>query len=87
MPRYAYKCKNCTVSFESTHSYRDTLVDCVKCKVSGSLIKIMSPIKINNQFKASTAQKAGEVVEEHIEDNKNILLGLKGNLKKRVYKK
>ena len=47
----------------------------------------MSPIKINNQFKASNAQKAGEDVEEHIEDNKNILLGLKGNLKKRVYKK
>ena len=87
MPRYTYKCQECDVSIEANHSYKDTLKNCPKCKISGSLQKIMSPIKINKTKQFDEKKKTGEVVEEHIEDNRMILSGLKKNLEKRVYKK
>ena len=49
MPRYSYRCISCDIVLEKTHSYRDTLTDCEKCETSGSLKKIMSPIKINKK--------------------------------------
>ena len=86
MPRYSYRCTSCDIVLEKTHSYRDTLTDCEKCETSGSLKKIMSPIKINKKNQTKN-KKTGEVVEENIEDNRHALSGLKKNLKKRVYKK
>tara|TARA_R100001591_G_scaffold107301_1_gene116171 strand:- start:137 stop:280 length:144 start_codon:yes stop_codon:yes gene_type:complete len=47
----------------------------------------MSPVKINKSNKVTTSKKSGEIVKDHIEDNRHILSGLKKDLKKRVYKK
>ena len=87
MPRYLYNCTACDTVLEKTHSYKDTLTDCPQCKTSGSLKKIMSPVKINKSNKVTTSKKSGEIVKDHIEDNRHILSGLKKDLKKRVYKK
>ena len=69
MPKYTYKCKNCEDQFEVRHSMRDRLYDCIKCEKPETLVRI--PQMVFKQM--IDKDKAGQLVKEYIDDNKEVL--------------
>lgn len=68
MPKYTYKCNNCSEILEIRHSMKDTVTDCSVCDVENVLKRIPSSFLMNK-----TDQKAvipGQRVKEAIEDGK-----------------
>tara|TARA_R110000744_G_scaffold212634_3_gene331621 strand:+ start:368 stop:610 length:243 start_codon:yes stop_codon:yes gene_type:complete len=62
MPTYCYECTACEEAFESFHSMKNKLEDCILCGAEKTLSRIPSMpfyIKENN---------IGKVVKDHIEE-------------------
>tara|TARA_Y100000593_G_C4233906_1_gene298462 strand:+ start:288 stop:539 length:252 start_codon:yes stop_codon:yes gene_type:complete len=72
VPKYCYKCKECEVEFEVRHSIKEKLYDCKTCDNEQSLQRIP---QLTNIPKSSTVgkQKAGSLVKEFIEANREVL--------------
>lgn len=66
MPKYVYKCKNCSDAFETVHSMDERLTDCEKCNTIGSLAKI--PWRPITNYRNERAE--GKVVKDYIETAK-----------------
>ena len=72
MPKYCYKCTECSSECEVRHSITERLHDCLECSSEGSLIRI--PQLTNFVRKQEVGEKkAGSLVKEYIEENKQIL--------------
>ena len=81
MPRYAYHCKKCKISFTIVHSIKEKLTDCKKCTTKESLKRIpYMPVVIQKN------KKAGKLVDKHIEETKKEVEEEKNKLKKVEYK-
>ena len=68
MPKYTYKCNDCTEIQEIRHSMKDVVSDCSVCGSKNALKKIPSSFLMNK-----VDQKAiipGQRVKEAIEDGK-----------------
>ena len=67
MPRYVYRCSDCSGEFQTIHSIKDTLSVCELCDVENNIVRIpqitSSPIKNKTSNK-----KVGSFVNESIED-------------------
>ena len=86
MPKYCYYCDSCKTGFETTHSIKEKLEKCEFCGVYNALKKIPSiPIYLTKN-KEKKDNKVGSLVEEHIEENREILKKEKERLKKVEYK-
>ena len=81
MPKYAYRCTNCEDQFETRHSMRDRLYDCIKCNQPETLMRIPQMV-----FKQTIDKEApGVLVKEYINDNKEILKEQKEKASKEFY--
>ena len=78
MPVYCYKCKSCMKEFEVRHSMNFEEQKCTECD-SNDVFKVPSLGKINNI--ASSAPKAGKIVDEYIRDVKKEIEKEKKKLK------
>ena len=72
MPKYTYMCKNCLYEFEIRHGIKEKLYDCENCDNKGTLERIP---QLTNIVKTGQVgkQKAGSVVKEFIDANKEVL--------------
>jgi len=85
MPKYCYYCDNCQAEFEVSHSIKEKLEKCGFCGVEDALKKIPSIPTIFTNSKQSKDKKIGSLVEEHIEENREMLKKEKERLKKVEY--
>ena len=86
MPRYVYKCDNCTVSFQVVHSIKEKLTDCEECGVEESLKRIPSMPVVLTKRENNQKLKTGTLVKEYIEDAKEDLKQEKEVLQNQIYK-
>lgn len=86
MPKYCYYCDNCKVEFDISHSIKEKLEKCGFCGADDALKKLPSIPTILTKSKQGKDKKIGSLVEEHIEDNREILKKEKERLKKVVYR-
>ena len=77
MPRYAYCCEECGVTFQKAHSIKVKLTDCEECDAEDSLRRIPSM-----PFVFHETDRPGKLVDEHIEEAKRELMEEKENLRK-----
>jgi putative FmdB family regulatory protein len=71
MPRYAYRCDECELSFERVHSMSERLTDCEHCNGKGSLKRLPSAFRlINKPTSIDNTTRPGEVIRDHIEETK-----------------
>ena len=86
MPTYTYKCSACKEEFEVSHSIKDLLVDCTKCDVSDSLIRVPSlPLTLKRTSNNGKTSKTGSVVNKYITDAKEELEREKEELSNKEY--
>ena len=73
MPRYEYKCRECGIEFQISHSIHDKMVDCGDCKTSGSLFRLITSFTTTGPRPPSTEkkQKPGKIVNEFIKNAKS----------------
>jgi len=72
VPRYEYKCRECDVEFEISHSMKEKMSNCESCKAEGSLFRVITSFAVSG-FKSNDlnkSQNAGKVVNEFIEEAK-----------------
>jgi len=90
MPKYCYYCDSCKTEFEASHSIKEKLEKCGFCSTNNSLEKLPSISTIitkSNLGKNNLGKdkKIGSLVEENIEENREILKKEKERLKKVDY--
>ena len=87
MPLYMYMCDACHQKFETRHSYKDVLKNCILC-ASTSIRKDLSSVvvrpKLNNTIDKKTT---GSEVIKAIEEGKEDLSSLRKDKTGRVYNK
>jgi len=81
MPRYVYLCEKCNKSYQTVHSIKEKLTDCKECKSEGTLKRVPSM-----PFVFSEKERAGKLVDKHIEETKTEVAAEKKRLKKVEYK-
>ena len=82
MPKYTYRCRECEYQFETRHSIRDRLFDCEECGVMECLVRI--PQLVN---KAAENNKDGQLVNQFIEENKEVLRQQKQEASRKTWDK
>ncbi len=81
MPRYAYYCEKCKISFTIAHSIKEKLTDCKECTTKDSLSRVpYIPVVVRRE------RRAGQLVDKHIEETKKEVEEEKKRLKKVEYK-
>ncbi len=87
MPRYTYQCSNCETVFETVHSMKETLTDCVHCEEQEVLIRVPAMTFINTGTSTNeSGRKVGELVEQHIQETRRELKDDKNKLRTEEYK-
>ncbi len=86
MPRYNYKCRECKVEFEVSHSIHDTLTDCGDCKTGGSLFRLIANFNTSGLESSATEKnnKPGKIVNEFIKNASRELNEYKDNITESV---
>lgn len=94
MPKYFYRCKNeqCLHAFTTYHSMKEILSYCPKCDSEDSLVRvpklgyILYKVQEEKLTKAGklTGKKTGDIVKEHIDENKDILKEERQKAKKSI---
>ena len=86
MAAYNYRCDKCNYQFSIRHSMAQRMDDCPKCKEKGALTRMPTAMQIQQAHeKERTASEDGEIVEDHIRDNKEFLNSEKEKLKERLW--
>lgn len=86
MPRYTYRCEQCEDVFETVHSMKECLTDCIKCEEQETLIRVPAMTFIKTTAALSpTGNKVGALVEQHIRDAKQELAKEKADLQTADY--
>tara|TARA_Y100000034_G_C6691637_1_gene304559 strand:+ start:345 stop:590 length:246 start_codon:yes stop_codon:yes gene_type:complete len=81
MPKYVYACEECGLTYETFHSIKEKLTDCEECKSEGTLKRVPSM-----PFVFSGEQRAGKLVDKHIEETRKEIEEEKENLRKVEHK-
>jgi len=85
MPKYCYYCRSCKAEFEVSHSIKEKLEKCEFCDADNALKKLPFISTIITKSNSGKDKKIGSLVEEHIEENREILKKEKERLKKVDY--
>jgi len=80
MPRYDYRCSECSSVFTARHSIKETINECKECGSEDTVEKIPT------SFLAIKKQEAGKLVQTHIEEFKQDLRQEKKDLQSQEYK-
>ena len=87
MPRYTYRCEQCEDVFETVHSMKECLTDCIKCEEQQTLIRVPAMTFIRTTVAHSpTGNKVGALVEQHIHEAREELKKEKADLQTADYK-
>ena len=85
MPRYVYKCTDCQVITEASHSIKEKLKDCQECGMKDTLKRL--PTSFTTTRKSpDVSKKVGQVTKDKIEQFKEELEQEKKKLKEEDYK-
>jgi len=85
MPRYCYYCTNCDEELTIFHRINEVMVDCKKCDSKQTLKKMLSkPLIVKNKSNKKE-QITGDLTQEYIESNREILQTQKKELKGKEY--
>ena len=84
MPRYRYRCSQCEASKAVFHMISETLSDCDECGGVDTMEKLVSTPHIKKEV-IIERDKVGEITEEHIEANREILEQQKEEIKRENY--
>ena len=75
VPRYTYRCRECGVEFDTSHSIHDKLTYCKDCKAEDSLFRVVSDFNTIGLSSVTnkTEHKPGKVVntKSDVEDYKD----------------
>ena len=85
MPLYSYSCHSCLLIFDTRHSYKDILENCLQCKSTNIEKHLGHPINKKEKSIKKYPRK-GEIVNETITDTFYEIKKEKTRLSKRVYK-
>ena len=84
MPRYCYRCESCEKEFIAFHGIKDVFNACKLCDTEGQIIKLLSVPTVIKEEKRQD-KKIGDLTEEYIELNKDILQQEKEKVKEIIY--
>jgi len=82
MPKYSYRCDECTEEVEHYHSMSETLNDCPLCDSPNSMVRLPSRFSL---FKDNKESKVGDLVRASIMENQEELQQEKERLRKVIY--
>jgi putative FmdB family regulatory protein len=86
MPRYRYQCNKCHDIITVFHGIGDSYKDCTKCEQKLTMKKLLSTPFIIKKEKAITLDRAvGEITNEYIQINREILKDQKKEAKEKDY--
>jgi len=81
MPRYAYKCRKCDEVFTAFHLSTESLGDCLECKETDCLTKLLTEFSTKKPHGTPRTQ-VGETTETFIKDSRKELEQQKEELKR-----
>ena len=84
MPRYCYRCESCEKEFITFHGIKDVFSTCKLCNTEDRLIKLLSVPTVIKEEKRQD-KKVGDLTEEYIELNKEILQQEKEKVKETIH--
>ena len=86
MPRYEYRCKECDLLLQVTHSMKTKLTDCESCGSKDSLYRLISnfPTSGLDNTKTEAKTKPGKVVNDFIKNAKQEVEEYKNDITKDV---
>ena len=86
MPRYRYKCSECDDIIIVFHRIGDSYNDCDKCEQKLTMKKLLStPFIIKKEKETNLDRAVGEITNEYIEMNREILKDQKKEAKEKDY--
>ena len=87
MPRYKYNCEACKVSQIIFHRINEKITECPLCGMQNQMKKLLTtPHMILNEEMVPENEKAvGELTQEYIEANRDILKQEKEKIQKETY--
>ena len=71
MPRYTYRCINCSTRQDIFHLADEKPSNCVQCNDPDNLVKLLRPITTRRKIKR--VAKTGDTTEEFIENSRQEL--------------
>ena len=81
MPRYVYRCDNCTEMSVILHLSDEEPSECPECNLEGCLVKVLTSFTTPN--KSAVNPKVGQITEEFIQEAKQDLGQQKDQLEKK----
>ena len=86
MPRYKYQCNECHDLITVFHGIEESYEDCNKCEQKQTMKKLVStPFIIKKEIAINFDRQVGEITNEYIEINREILEQQKKEAKKTDY--
>lgn len=82
MPRYSYKCSNCSDVMTFSHGINDRKTDCARCGSEGTLRRLPSRFTL---AKEESSSEVGSIVKRSIEEFKEDLDRDKERLKSELF--
>ena len=83
MPRYIYSCKSCDGYFQVWHGMKETQESCQLCEKEGELMRV--PQIPSKKISSIGEQKVGNITEQFIEENNQLLKEMKKEARSQVY--
>jgi putative FmdB family regulatory protein len=83
VPKYSYRCDECTHSFKAFHRIKEKLNDCPLCKAENTLVREINKIFIKKQEVSNSNKKVGELTKQFIEANRDVLKDYKEDLQRK----
>ena len=86
MPRYEYKCRECEVQLQVTHSIKTRLTNCESCGGEGTLYRLVSNFSTSGleNTKSESKEKPGKVVNNFIKNAKQEIKDYKNDITKNI---
>jgi hypothetical protein len=86
MPRYHYRCSECNIATTVIHGINEMHTQCEFCETEDTMIKLLTkPTILRNYSQINTEHGVGEITNEYIEKNREVLEAEKEKAKKEVY--
>jgi putative FmdB family regulatory protein len=87
MPRYRYECGKCARISIIFHTFKEKVTDCSVCGEKDSLRKLLSVPIVRVPNVQEEEQQIGDLTNEKIEENREILQKQKKEMKEKDYDK
>ena len=84
MPKYAYRCDKCNITFEIVHSIKEKLDTCKECNTSEHFKRVPSLFNKTTDMNKKE-QKTGTLVNDTIEEMRGDIQEYQNDLRQRKY--